>query len=197
MPRRAAIFDIGGVLAFTDWAAIHARWGARFGVTRQELLNAVFGENDDTILIGRVGEPEWWTEIGRRLRAPAAVPALRDDILGALTWNADLVAFVRSLTGSHPTAILSNAWPSLRPRLPADGHDALVDHVVLSCEVGMRKPHAEIFEATLARLGVAPGDAIFVDDADENIAAATRLGIVGHRYVSTDRAIAALTAFLN
>jgi HAD superfamily hydrolase (TIGR01509 family) len=42
----------------------------------------------------------------------------------------------------------------------------------------MRKPDARIFELALARLGgIAPGEALFLDDAASNVAAAEKLGI--------------------
>lgn len=40
------------------------------------------------------------------------------------------------------------------------------DEVVLSADVGMKKPDPRIFRLTLDRLGVEPADAIFVGDGD-------------------------------
>jgi putative hydrolase of the HAD superfamily len=76
------------------------------------------------------------------------------------------------------TAILSNGVPEVMARVRADRPLAeLFDVVVVSYELGHAKPDREIYEATLSKLGVAPRDALFVDDRGENIAAADTLGL--------------------
>ena len=49
--------------------------------------------------------------------------------------------------------------------------------MVASCEVGSNKPDRRIYDACLARLGVAPGRALFVDDSSANVEAAAALGL--------------------
>jgi len=51
--------------------------------------------------------------------------------------------------------------------------------VVISGEVGMRKPEAAIFQHTLDELGLPAGSCVFVDDHMANIRAAAALGVVG------------------
>ena len=51
------------------------------------------------------------------------------------------------------------------------------DVVVVSYEVGLAKPDPRIFELCLSRLGAQAGEALFVDDRAENVAAAERLGL--------------------
>ena len=55
--------------------------------------------------------------------------------------------------------------------------DELFPVVVDSSEVGMRKPDSAIYEHTCALLEVEPSAAVFLDDLDENVAAAAALGI--------------------
>lgn len=55
--------------------------------------------------------------------------------------------------------------------------DELFEIVVDSSHVGMRKPEPEIYLLTCEQLGIAPGEAVFVDDNADNIAAAARLGM--------------------
>jgi HAD superfamily hydrolase (TIGR01509 family) len=55
---------------------------------------------------------------------------------------------------------------------------ARLDAIAISHEVGLRKPRREIFEAVLARLGVAPEQAIHVGDSlDADVAGAAALGL--------------------
>jgi epoxide hydrolase-like predicted phosphatase len=55
--------------------------------------------------------------------------------------------------------------------------DELFEDVVDSSHVGMRKPDREIYELTCTRLGIAPMEAIFVDDNLDNVAAARAYGM--------------------
>ena len=55
--------------------------------------------------------------------------------------------------------------------------DELCEEVVDSSHVGMRKPDKAIYELTCSRMGVDPGDTIFIDDNADNIAAARGFGM--------------------
>ncbi len=48
---------------------------------------------------------------------------------------------------------------------------------VYSCDVGAVKPEPRIFERCLEALGAGPGEVFFIDDNEENVAAARRIGI--------------------
>jgi putative hydrolase of the HAD superfamily len=80
-------------------------------------------------------------------------------------------------------SVLSNADGSLRGRLEGEMRiHHLFDDIVCSAEVGMAKPEAEIFRLAASRLGVAPEECVFVDDWDQNIEAATKVGMTGVLY---------------
>lgn len=63
----------------------------------------------------------------------------------------------------------------------------LFDGVVISGEVGMHKPHPEIFLLGAERAGVAPEQCVFVDDLRENCAGAEAVGMTAvlHRGAET------------
>jgi len=90
------------------------------------------------------------------------------------------------------TALLSNSWGNEYPReMWAD----MFDVVVISGEVGLRKPEPAIFHLTSDRLGLRPAQCVFVDDLRHNVEAAAALGWVGvhHRtYTETAAELEAL-----
>ncbi|WP_448659270.1 HAD family hydrolase [Sphingomonas sp. CJ99] len=66
-------------------------------------------------------------------------------------------------------------WPPFRAR-----EAALFDRfrdIVVSGEEKLVKPDPAIYRLALDRFGLAPGDAVFVDDNPDNIAAASAMGI--------------------
>jgi putative hydrolase of the HAD superfamily len=83
-------------------------------------------------------------------------------------------------------ALLSNGWGNTYPR---EQIGALFDPVVVSGEVSMRKPNPEIFMHIFDLLEVPPDRVVFVDDAEPNTDAASRLGIhtVLHTHPDTTR----------
>ena len=77
------------------------------------------------------------------------------------------------------TAALTNNWsdPARAESTARDAFDELFDLVVESSVEGLRKPDVRIYELTLARLDVAPGDAVFLDDLGTNLKPARAMGM--------------------
>jgi FMN phosphatase YigB (HAD superfamily) len=76
--------------------------------------------------------------------------------------------------------VVSNSWGNTYPR---ESIDALFELVVISGEVGMRKPNPDIFTHALDLLGIPPERVVFVD-AEPNTDGAARLGM--HTVLHTD-----------
>ncbi|MPZ97419.1 MAG: HAD-IA family hydrolase [Propionibacteriales bacterium] len=98
---------------------------------------------------------------------------------------------VRARAAGLRTALLSNSWGNDYQR---DGWDDMFDVVVISGEVGLRKPEPAIFTLVCRRLGVAPAECVFVDDQAHNVEAAEALGMTGVLHTSYDEAAARLEA---
>jgi HAD superfamily hydrolase (TIGR01549 family) len=104
---------------------------------------------------------------GRVLGQAADFPAHHGPLLRALASRARL-------------AIVSNFdyTPTARDILERAGVVGLFDAIVVSDEIGWRKPRAEIFDEAMARIGVGPEAALFVGDrADIDVAGAQAVGL--------------------
>ncbi len=75
------------------------------------------------------------------------------------------------------TALLSNSWGN--DGYPRQDFPELFDAVVISGEVGMRKPEPRIFLHTAELLSIDPADCVFIDDLERNVEAAVRCGMTG------------------
>ena len=101
---------------------------------------------------------------------------------GELEVGADVHELLDALRArSLKLAIVSNtALPLwlLEPAFESQGLSARVDTIVLSSEVGKRKPHAAIFERALRELDVPPERALFVGNARyQDVLGAKRAGM--------------------
>ena len=90
----------------------------------------------------------------------------------------DTVRLIEELRGARvPIALVSNAFG--RDCYAGFDLNALADVVVISSEVGIRKPSRRIYAIACERLGVTPEQAIMIDDLQQNLDGAARLGIAG------------------
>jgi epoxide hydrolase-like predicted phosphatase len=205
---RAVLFDFGGVFTASPFGALESL-GEKLGTNPELLMEVVFGPyHEDTDHPWHRLERGEITLVAAReeilaLGAERGIEADPLRIFGALGGSAartTLIARVRELRGAGlRTAMITNnahefreAW---RRMIPVD---ELFELVVDSSEVGIRKPDPRIFQLTLERLGgIAPEEALFLDDYASNVEAAEGLGIRGV-LVEPDpsAALAALDALL-
>lgn len=89
------------------------------------------------------------------------------------------------------TALLSNSWGNTYPR---DTWDGMFDDIVISGEVGMRKPEPEIFLLAARRLDLKPDECVFIDDLELNVDGARAVGMSGILHTSYDETRRALEA---
>jgi len=123
---------------------------ARVGVDYGELLRELLGELTDAEVDAFVdAEHEVWRPANKVLSSAQA-----------------LLESIRSR--GVKTGVVANSWPEparvLRRDIQEAGLADLLDVVVVSDDIGVRKPQPEIFLHALERLGVAPEDAMFVGD---------------------------------
>jgi HAD superfamily hydrolase (TIGR01549 family) len=87
---------------------------------------------------------------------------------------------LRELRRHHRLGVVSNFdyAPTARHVLEREGVADLFETIVVSDEVGWRKPKPVIFEVALGRLGLAPREALFVGDrADIDVVGAQGVGM--------------------
>ena len=101
----------------------------------------------------------------------------------------DAVAAIRR-TGI-PVALVSNALGSKL----YDGVDLneIADSAIISADIGVRKPSRQIYRVACERLGVSPEVAVMVDDLQQNLDGAARIGIRGILHTDAAATIAELS----
>ena len=80
-----------------------------------------------------------------------------------------------------PMALLTDAWPSVRPKFAALGFLEYFASFVISAEEGCTKPHIGMFRPALDALGVLPEEVVFIDDGADIVAGAKALGLQAHQ----------------
>ncbi len=184
----AVLFDFSGVLAASPAPLMIGRM-REHGLTPAEFVPIALGAlTEDT------DHPWHRAERGELDRAgmiAAAEPLWRSagldsfpmpptaaEMIEVLQPVPEMVAVARDARAAgYRTAIVSNMlpdWSAWRTIVDADG---LVDVVIDSADVGLRKPNPAIYELALERLGVPADRALYLDDFEWNLGAAADLGI--------------------
>lgn len=198
--RRALLLDYGGVLTASVgkmFRTFEDTEGLEKGIIFQALAEA-YGDGGEDTEIGRIerGElelalfekqlAEKFSALGYDVAAEGLVARLFAGLSpSGRMWEATRLARQAGIA----TALLSNSWST-------DGYDYDLleqhfDEVVISADVGLRKPDPAIFRLAADRLGVAVEDCVFVDDLDLNVAAAQRLGMAAVHHTGDEEAVLA------
>jgi putative hydrolase of the HAD superfamily len=186
---KAVLFDFGGVFTDSPFHAVSA-YAKKIGASDTQVNEIVFGG------YGVDGDHPWH----QVERGEIALETARDEIMAlgrqqglevdiwevfmAMSENGgglrqELVDYLPKIRASGlATGIITNNVVEFREHwrgmLPVD---ELFDFVVDSCEVGMRKPNPAIFEKALDIAGLTPDQALFLDDFEGNVIAASALNI--------------------
>ncbi len=198
---QALVVDWGGVLT-TPLRGAMAAWCEAEGVDRQHwgdllrewrLAQAEAGEGPEAGPVAELERGEITAEefealvaedLGRR-GSPVSAAGLLGRMLAGLQEREeamfDLVR--RAKEAGLRTALLSNSWGNTYDRTGWEVFDA----VVISGEVGMRKPERRIFAYTSDLLELSPAQCVMVDDLPWNVEGARAAGMAAvlHQDVTT------------
>ncbi|WP_436760386.1 HAD family hydrolase [Streptosporangium sp. V21-05] len=190
---KGVLIDWGGVLtvglteAIAEWIVAEGLDEAHYRKVMRELIvrayeNSEGGENTIHALErGEISGLDFERDLAARLVTTNGVPPVAEGLLTRMFSRFHRVEPMYEMlrearAAGLRTCLLSNSWANEYPR---EGWEDYFDEVVISGEIGMRKPEPRIFEHALGRIGLAGEECVFVDDIEANIEAARRLGIVG------------------
>jgi putative hydrolase of the HAD superfamily len=186
---RAVIFDFGRVVSAPKPPSLFHRYEMELGLA-PDTINAVMFDSPhwQDALVGKTDMDGYWHAVGPALglHTPEAVAAFRNRYYADERINTGVVRMIRRLSAAHSLAILSNHPPGLRQWLEDWKLADRFDVVFCSGNEGVAKPDPRAFRETLRRLNVSAGEAVFVDDTLEHVAAARELGIHAVHYTTTD-----------
>jgi putative hydrolase of the HAD superfamily len=188
MNIRAVIFDFGGVLCFHPERDLIARAAEHCGVEYDKFLRALW-KNRTAYDAGQDAREYW------RAVAAHAGRTFDDDLIARMIerevefwsrYDSRVFAWIDDLRASGvKTGILSNLPRPLGERLrETDGFLDHFDHVTFSYELGIVKPQREIYEDAVHGVGVAPDEALFLDDRSENIEGAREAGLLAELFTT-------------
>ena len=201
MGFRAVIFDLGGVVLGSPLQAIAA-------FERERALPSGFVNR----VVVETGPDGAWARLERgELGLADFVPAFEAECAraGQAVEAAAMMERIGAESAPRPTmleairsirrrglaaAALTNNWVGEedRTRTLRDQFDVFVE----SSALGLRKPEPRIYEHACERLGIAPPEAVFLDDIGRNLKSARALGMTTLKVADPAVALEELAALL-
>lgn len=174
MPIRCIVFDFMGVI-FED------------ADDTRDLLVPYIQQRNDAITQEQIVDLYIQTSLGHMLSADLwqecglgnYYPAVEKDYLDScLRLDPDFIATAEQLSQNYSLAVLSNDVAEWNQYLRTK-YDMyrLFDAIVISGEVGYRKPDAAIYQILLNRAMCTAESCLFIDDSAKNLKAASEQGI--------------------
>jgi len=186
---RGLILDFGGVVT-TDFRGALSAFCVREGLPPDAIIKIFQTDSGSDALeaaeTGRMSQREWEKALGDFLGVDEHQLVSR--VLADLRPRPGIHDLVRDAraAGIRP-AILSNSWGT-GDYDPYTGYDLEDDYdaIVISDQVGIRKPGHAIYRLTAAKLGLNPAECLFADDSAHNLPAAAELGMGTVHFTSAD-----------
>ena len=196
--RRGLLVDYGGVLT-TDVFSSFEAFCRKEGLD-PHLVATHFRSNPEArqllfdLEVGKLSEEDF----GPRFAAVIGVAdgnALIDRLFAGMRADHAMKNAVRAAKDAGVrTGLVSNSWG--RGRYDRTEFPVLFDGVVISGEVGVRKPEPRIYELGAEAIGLPPAECVFVDDLPGNLKPARELGMATVHHTSAEETIPQLERLL-
>ncbi|MDX2972124.1 HAD family phosphatase [Kribbella solani] len=143
---------------------------------------------------GQLAVPDFERKLAAMLVRPDGTPVPAEGLIERMFAHFEhqpaMAALVRRINQRGiRTALLSNSWGNTYPR---DTWAGMFDDIVISGEVGLRKPEPEIFRLAAGRLNLEPAECVFIDDLQLNVDGARAVGMTALLHTSYDETQRAL-----
>jgi epoxide hydrolase-like predicted phosphatase len=194
---RGLLVDWGGVLTSSLFDSFSAFCELE-GLAPETLAQRFRGDPTCRDLLisletGRIPEEEFEPQLAATLGVNAS--GLIDRMFAGSGPEESMIEAVRMARAAGVrTGLISNSWGTRR--YPRELLSDLFDGVVISGEVGMRKPAPEMYVLGAKRIGVEPERCVFVDDLPFNLEPAAELGMATVHHRTAEQTIAELEKLL-
>jgi epoxide hydrolase-like predicted phosphatase len=196
-PYRGLLVDWGGVMTtdlFASFRAFCEQAGLEADAVRRRFRED--RESRDLLIgleTGKLSEEEFEPRFAAKLGIDNE--GLIDRLFAGSRVDDRMVQAVATARedGIH-TGLISNSWGTRR--YDRDLLARLFEGIVISGEVGIRKPAPEIYKLGADSIGLAPSDCVFVDDLPFNLEPAAELGMATVHHVGPDQTIPQLEELL-
>jgi glucose-1-phosphatase len=183
------VFDFGQVVGFFDHGRTLTKLSQYTDMPPAEMFMTIYGgELEDAFEAGRINEADFLRQFRALCRLRCDDAFLRAAVADIFAPNEAVCALVPRLKPRYRVLLGSNTNPVHARQFQMQFADTLryFDGMVLSYEVGVRKPQPKFFDHCLQLAGCPVERCVFIDDLQANVAGAATRGWHGIVYADYD-----------
>lgn len=191
--------DVGGVLVRTKNTNARKVWEKKLNLKPRTLTRQIYKIQPAVeATIGQVTAEKIWQNVAEKYSLNNIdSQKLRKDFFAGDKLNQELYDFVKTLHKDFKIVLFTNAWDDARKVNISKYHlDKICDSMIISAEVGMRKPHKKIYKMALNLMNTTADESLYIDDLMENIRAGQEMGFHSIHFKYTNPAITAIKKLL-
>ena len=190
IPDHVLVFDYGEVISRSPSEADRAGIVEAAG-SDDATFWPIYWEHRDELDHGTLSITDYWARVAADLGtaySPAQVAELwARDFRGWISVEPGTVDLLHELhRGGTRMALLSNAGFDFGDPLRRAPYSQYFERVFVSAELGMLKPHPDVYRHVARELGIGFGEFVFVDNKAPNVEGAVALGATGHVFVGVE-----------
>jgi len=187
---KAIIFDVGGVITKTDWKQLYTNFANYLNISPDIVIN-FHKDYLNQILLGEMSFRDFIEKVKpsaykNQLSLDNLKKVWIKEALKLLDLNTPLLKMIDDLRGFYILLILTNLTES---RILVDEKLGLYlhfDYTILSYKEKLKKPDEKFYQLAISRAGCKSEEAVFIDDKEECVLAANKLGIKGIIFKDND-----------
>jgi len=198
MSVQTVVFDFGNVLGFFSHATAARQLAAYSRSSAESITSYLFGGKlEDDYETGKISTAALTALVREAFQLTCTDEKFAAALGDMFRPNESVCDLVPRLKPRHRLFLLSNTNEIHARQFRRQFAATLewFDGLVLSFEVGLRKPDPGIFQLCQQRAGCAPAECLFIDDLPTNVEAARACGWQGIVYHPNDDLRSELAAF--
>ena len=180
---KAIIFDLGGVVTIEYRELFYDNLANALGVSGKEIRD-ILAEYHSEMTRGSMTIRDMYAKVIIKLGNDLDADDMLEKHIGImkktlLDWNPKVVEFVKELRKKHQVICLTNTEIEAMQYNRKTGLFNLFEKAFISTEMGMEKPDKNIYLAALKEINCEPEEAVFIDNIEEYVKAAEKVGMKG------------------
>ncbi|MBI3411095.1 MAG: HAD family phosphatase [Planctomycetes bacterium] len=183
------IFDFGNVVGLFDHGRTLGKLAAYTDMPPERIFAEIYcGVLEEEFESGRIGQAEFLRLFRNRCRLRCDEADLARAIADIFEPNPEVCDLIPQLKKRYSLLLGSNTNPIHATHYRRQFAQVLrhFDDLILSHEIGERKPRPGFFQECVRRAACEPCRCLFIDDVAENVEGAIACGLKGLHYVPGD-----------
>ncbi len=179
---RCVISDLGKVIIFFDNNIFFGKISDYSPHSKEKIRELALAHFELVELFdkGEITPQDFHARVIQKLEARIDFDTFYSIYNDVFSLNPPVLQIMKRLKRNYRLIVLSNTdtmrFGFIKKKFP---EILIFDEYVLSFEVGFMKPHPQIYKEALKKAGFQADECVFIDDREENIEAAAKLGING------------------